>query len=370
MQTAINRAEAVTPRSQGETAVRRAGRSLLWLAYLGIYFLPWFDQRPSAIDVTAGALGVIVFLILYFHLFLGKPRSALPHVLAMAALGFVLAPFGGAWSVFNVYAAIFAGRMQPPGRALWLVGGLQVALVAYGLALHTSPFAWGAGVFFGLLACGGVMLQGDLERRNAQLLAAQEEVRVLAALAERERIARDLHDLLGHTLTLVAIKAELAARLIDRDAQGARREMDEVAASAREALSEVRAAVAGMRGASFAAELERARLMLAAADVAAEFGAAPAPVDPRREAVLAMALREAVTNVIRHAAARRCVVSLETGLRGDLRLVVADDGRGGAVEAGGLGGMRARLSAAGGALEIQSNGAGTRLVATLPRPAA
>lgn len=110
--------------------------------------------------------------------------------------------------------------------------------------------------------------------------------------------------------------------------------------------------------------------MLAAANIEAEVRVDAAPVDPPRDAVLAMALREAVTNVIRHAAAQRCTISLEAEARGDLRLSVADDGRGGALQTGGgLDGMRARLSAAGGALQIQSDGEGTRLVATLPRSA-
>ena len=107
------------------------------------------------------------------------------------------------------------------------------------------------------------------------------------------------------------------------------------------------------------------------ANVAAQVTAAAEPEDPEREAVLAMALREAVTNVIRHAGARSCAIGLEAGPQGMLRLTVVDDGRGGEIREGsGLSGMRARLSAAGGALEVTSDARGTRLSAILPRAAA
>jgi len=349
----------------------RVGLSLFWLAYLAIYFLPWLARPPSPTEVMASVAGTALFLGLWFHQFLAKPRSTLPHILVIAAIGFALSPFGGAWSVFNVYAASVAGRLQPQRRALWLIALLQLSLIAYAIAFPHDWPAWVSGLFFGVLAAGATLLQSDLEARNARLVAMQEEVRTLSALAERERIARDLHDLLGHTLTLVAIKAELATRLIDRDAAAARREMQEVAQSARDTLAEVRAAVSGMHGASFAVELARGRQMLAAANVEAEVRADLGPVDPPRDAVLAMALREAVTNVIRHAAASHCVISLEADPRGDLKLTVADDGRGGALALGrGLEGMKARLAAAGGALDIDSDQRGTRLIAHLPRLAA
>lgn len=358
-------------------AARGAGRpwrglgSVMWLAYLGIFFLPWTQQRPTAVQVAAGLSATAAFIGVYLHGLYGKPRSILPHVLFIALLGFALSRYSDTWSVFNAYAAAMAARMQPRRLALSTLAALQIALVAFGVGFHIFWLGWSAGVFFGLLGAGGTLLQADLERRNAQLVATQEEVRTLAALAERERIARDIHDLMGHTLTLVAVKADLAARLADRDPAGARREMDEVATAAREALAEVRAVVAGMSGASFAVELERGRQMLDAANVAADLQVETGSVDDRRDAVLAMALREAVTNVIRHAAASRCAIALRSDPRGELRLSIADNGKGGAIRPGqGLTGMRARLAAAGGRLDIESGAGGTTLTAVLPRLAA
>ena len=243
----------------------------------------------------------------------------------MAGIGFLLSPLGGAWSVFNVYASSLAARSLERRAAVLALALLQVTLVGFGLAVRAPWEVWAAGVFFGVMTGFGVLLQADLEARNRRLVSVQGEVRRLAASAERERIGRDLHDLLGHTLTLVAVKADLAARLCDRDPLAARREMEEVAAAAREALGEVRTAVVGMNGASLALEIERARVMLAAAKVDAQIRADAASPDARREAVLAMALREAVTNVIRHAGATCCTIGVDDDGSG-LRLSVRDDG--------------------------------------------
>ncbi len=207
---------------------------------------------------------------------------------------------------------------------------------------------------------------------SSQLLGAQAEVRSLAASAERERISRDLHDLLGHTLTLVAIKADLAARLSMSAPDRARQEMEAVAQAARDALGEVRMAVAGMRGASLEAELARAAGALAAAGIAAERPAVQPALDPDTEAVLVMVVREAITNVIRHSDARSCRIALSVATDGSVSLRVEDDGRGGPIREGaGLSGMRARLDAAGGAMQIESRPggppAGTVLLVRLPR---
>ena len=146
--------------------------------------------------------------------------------------------------------------------------------------------------------------------------------------------------------------------------------MEEVAAAARSGLGEVRTAVAGMKGASLSVEIGRAKRMLAAAGVEADIADDIPHADAQREAVMAMALREAVTNVIRHAEASRCTIDVATDGDDSLRLRVSDNGRGGRIQEGsGLQGMRARLSAAGGVLELESDGSGTRLVARLAKVA-
>ncbi len=366
------RSVAAPSPSRGEPGRWSAAGRLMWLAYLFIYSTPWLDRPPGRVAILASCAGVALFLASYAHAYFRRPRSLLPDVLLMAAIGFALAPFGGAWSVFTIFAIALAARLPNLRDALIVVALLLLSLPAFGLAFDLPWFGWASGIAFGALAAAGTLFQTDLERRNRRLLETQAEVRGLAASAERERIARDLHDLLGHTLTLVAIKADLAARLSLSAPERARQEMEEVAQAARDALGEVRLAVAGMRGASLALELERAGRALATAGIAAEFAAAPPGLSPDTEAVLAMVLREAVTNVVRHAGARLCRIGLATEADGAVSLRVEDDGAAGPiVEGAGLSGMRARLTAAGGTLLIESGGggspAGTVLLTRLPR---
>ena len=178
-------------------------------------------------------------------------------------------------------------------------------------------------------------------------------MRRLAAVAERERIARDLHDLLGHTLSVITIKAELAAKLAARGDRRAEQEMREVESISRGALREVREAVVGFRRADLDAELANARLACEAGDIRLAVDRPSIELLPDREAVLAMSLREAITNVVRHADARHCRTSLaREGER--IRLTVADDGRGGVIREGaGLAGMRERVEQARGEMTIE-----------------
>ncbi len=349
------------------SAARSFDSRLIWLGYLVLFPAPWLLHHARPTDLAVSAVGVAVFLAVYIHSVSAGPSSVLFHIGAVALIGFALAPFGGLWTVFGVYAASMSGWLAPRRRALLVLAILQVALIAYGLLSGRPWLDWITGVFFGIATGVATLLQRELQVKNQQLQAAQGQVRAMAQSAERERIARDLHDLLGHTLTLVAVKADLAGRLVDRDADGARREMQEVAQAAREALGEVRIAITGMRGAALRVELEQARRMLAAANVTAETNAEVRPGDSAGESVLAMALREAVTNVIRHAGASRCRISLEAVSDGGVRLCVEDDGPGGDIHEGsGLTGMRSRLAAAGGTLDIQSGPTGARLCASLP----
>jgi two-component system sensor histidine kinase DesK len=167
-------------------------------------------------------------------------------------------------------------------------------------------------------------------------------------------------------LSLITLKSELAGKLIGQDPERAGREIREVERISREALREVRTAVAGYRSAGVPEELERARLALESANVKLEYFAAPLDLQPEQETVLALALREAVTNVIRHAAAHTCRIALEQTER-EIRLEVRDDGRGGSAPEGiGLASMRERVEALGGRLERRA-GTGTSLLISLPR---
>lgn len=201
---------------------------------------------------------------------------------------------------------------------------------------------------------------GQVIRGNGALADARAEVARLAAENERTRIARDLHDLLGHSLTTIAVKAELAHRLADADPDAARREVGEVASLSRRALRDVRAAVSNYREVTLAGELASGREILRAAGIAAELPPAADVVDEGTQELFGWVLREGLTNVVRHSHARSCRVRISSR-----SVEVVDDGLGPSQREGssphgsGLQGLTERVACAGGVLEagpVESGG--------------
>lgn len=312
-------------------------------------------------------LGYPVFLLLFAGAYVRPAREAGAWSTAMAVLAGVSIPWNpGAWTygVFACAMAPFEGSVAH--SASWIVL-IQVSLVLEGKLLG---WPWYVMVMV-ICVCSSVGV-GSLAaringRKNIELRQSHEQIRQLAATAERERIGRDLHDLLGHTLSLITLKLELSRKLFDRDHAAARRELAEAEAVARHALAEVRSAVSGIRAANLAGELASVRLLLESSGVQLDCAPLPAPLPAELERVLSLVLREAATNIARHAQARRACVHWQ---RHDdaLRLCIEDDGCGGvATHGNGLDGMRERVRAAGGRLTIDSpRGQGTRLCIELP----
>ncbi len=339
---------------------------IIWLAYLPLFFIPWFINAPTTPQLIGGLIGLVVFLGLYFASIPATGVRLISYAIATLLLSFALAYTHSNWTVIAIYAAAMIGELRPARRAGIFLGAFALATLAAGLALQQHPFYWALGVFFMLMIGAANISRSALQDKNRALASAQDEVKQMAATAERERIGRDLHDLLGRTLTLIAIKADLAVKLAPRDAEKAEAEMREVAAAARDALAEVRAAVAGMTGATLGREIASAQTALAAAGIACIVEGDVEEIEQGAGAVLAMALREAITNVIRHSGARTCRIVLTEGANG-LELSVTDDGDGQAVrEGGGIGGVRSRLAAAGGGLSVTGGAEGTQLIARVP----
>lgn len=350
------------------------GRPWMGLAYLVFAFLPmlfWPGRPDSALPWTLAA--VAVFLPMYFAFYRLRGRRQQLIVPAVAALGLALVWVNPGGNTFIIYAVAMAGTALSLRPALLASAAmlLLITLAYFWLLPLSYAIAYSAmAVVISTLVLGGVLVGRARLRRNAELRLTQDEVARLAAMAERERIGRDLHDLLGHTLSLVAIKSELAGRLVDRDPDAAKRQIGEVETVARQALAQVREAVVGIRATGLQAELAATRLALLSADVRLDQRVAPVHLSAPLESALAMAVREATTNVLRHASASRVEVELVMDA-GELRLQISDDGKGGIARQGnGLMGMRERLHSLGGRLEIDSPpGGGTRLLLTLPRAA-
>lgn len=337
-----------------------------WLIYLGFLFFDPILGKASAGEWAATIAAVLVFLPLYFlgHWIRG-PRL-LWIVAAMLLLGVLLVPFNSGASCFFIYAAGMIGFSGPPAFGVRVLAVLLVVLGVEAWALRLSPWAWGVAALFSLLIGGVNIHYAEVTRGGERLRASQKEVERLAQIAERERIARDLHDLLGHTLSVITLKSELAARLVSRDPARAEEEMREVERISREALREVRSAISGYRSEGLSAELARARLAMESSGVRLDLVVDPVALDPVQETVLALALREAVTNVARHAKAKTCHISIEATDEA-VRLEVRDDGRGAQGSEGmGLSAMRERVEGMGGEMERKIDG-GTVLTVTLPR---
>lgn len=341
---------------------------LSWLSFL--FFQPIFDPGNDGWGWLGAALLLLGFLPLYFWGLLSPARYVPWTVAAMALFGLAFTSQNSGAATFLIYASALAGSRLPLRQAVATMGLLVLTLA---VAMFVSPVPYPYRLFAYLpsmllvVAIGASQLYDSAQRRaNQALRRANDEIERVATIAERERIARDLHDLLGHTLSVVALKSELAARLADADPGRAGKEMREVEQVARQALAEVRSAVSGYRQRGLAAELAQAETALAAAgtELHSDLGEEQPPA--RIEAVLSLVLREALTNVLRHADARRAEVRLGQE-DGGWRLWVEDDGRGGPLLPGqGLAGLRERVEGAGGRLELVDR-PGVRLGVWLPK---
>ena len=343
----------------------------IWLVYLGaLFFQPAFDPAAGPLDWFAAVALIAVFLPLYVAGDQAESeRQLLLIVGAMAGLAVAGSLINGGASVFVIYAAAIAAYLEPVRRAVVVIAALVGVLVLI-LAMSTTPLPWRAlalvpALVFTIVTGAANIVDAERQRAERRLRRADEEIERLAALAERERIARDLHDLLGHTLSLIVVKAELAARLAEREPARAGDEMRDVERIGREALSEVRAAVIGYRAQGLHGELEGARRALAAAGVEATVEADLPALPIASESALALALRESVTNVVRHADARHATIRIGVE-ESSVVLEVTDDGRGGSgPEGAGLTGMRERIAALGGAVQ-RDGGSGMRVRVSLP----
>jgi two-component system, NarL family, sensor histidine kinase DesK len=337
----------------------------LWLAYpVGVPLSLWFGGAPPQLAVFQLA-ALAVFVALYVVGFGRRGTAAVLFAAAIAAIGAVTTlhlPSAMSYFVFGATFLAFGLEARNAYRALALYA---VLLGVYGMLLHLAPWLTGSAILFSLVIGVASVSTAQQKRTMVRLRQANDEIERLAKVAERERIARDLHDVLGHTLSLITLKSELASRLAEVDPARAAVEIRDVERIARASMTELRAALAGYHAAGIAEELAHARDVLATAGIDVQCDAADVRLTPSHEGVLALAIREAVTNVVRHAGAR--AVRLQLARVGDAcRFEITDDGNGGSLRDGfGLTGMRERVESHGGTLErIVDHG--TRLVVTLP----
>ncbi|MEU6100909.1 sensor histidine kinase [Streptomyces flaveolus] len=351
----------------------------------GFTLLPWllmglgalsniFQDRTT--DPVIGGMGLLAFNSLYvyvtFRSFDERRRTAASTLVALGLMavltcGLALA-YGGGWLLFFPLLGLAAGaalRGRRLGRWGWSLAVLAGVVAGFKDGWNGINIAYGT--FLSTMVTAAILSLSDAVR---QLRAAREELATRAVAEERMRFSRDLHDLLGHTLSVIVVKSEAARRLAPRDLDAALVQVGDIESVGRQALTEVREAVTGYREGSLGTELDRARSALTAADVEPVVRRSGPPLPPQTEALLGWVVREAVTNVVRHSGASRCEIAVSGG-DGRVRLTVTDDGTGacGASTGPGTGltGLTERLTMAGGSLTAGvSAGGGFSVTAELP----
>ncbi|MDX3456570.1 sensor histidine kinase [Streptomyces sp. ME02-8801-2C] len=373
------------------TPKRRVMKSLwigVWLFYLGAPVSDLLHGGHSTGVRILGWLGLVAFVAWYAALVFRTGRGETTRLVVgslgvLAAQSAVLAlSLGREWLVLFVYVSTSSGAALPLRMSRWAIGANAALMTAVALAVP-GGHSYLAGLLVPALL-GGAAMAGvrQLVRTTIELREARATVAQLAANEERLRLARDLHDLLGHSLSVITLKSELAGRMLPAHPETAALQVADIEKVSRQALVDVREAVSGYRRPRLAGELAGAQVALTAAGIKAalpaDADAAPTDVDEEAESALAWTLREAVTNVVRHSGALRCTVEVLTRqtLAGPvLELSVEDDGSGNGSDGtpgNGLTGLAERLEQAGGSLETSRTKRGFRLVARVPsspRPA-
>ncbi|GAA2361631.1 sensor histidine kinase [Dactylosporangium salmoneum] len=350
------------------------------MVWVGVWTFPLFDPLATATTATAAAL-LILFELLYVYTAaagfdgVGTPRMRAALFAAVAALGVTLAAvYGDHWLVLMLFVAtcgmaVFAGEERPV-TAIWVCLATLAAIVAVGAARHVSWWTIGATLVSSVLASALVGAVRQMSRLVRELHRTREALAEAAVAEERLRFSRDLHDLLGHTLSVIVVKAEAVRRLSERDPAAAAAQAADIEQVGRRALVEIREAVTGYRETGLTAELARARGALIAAGITADVLRTADPLPDTADRLLAWVVREATTNVVRHSRAGRCEIAVST-TPDAVTLRVTDDGPFAAATTppagNGLRGLAERLRTTGGTLHTAPRpGGGFTLEARLP----
>lgn len=358
--------------------------------------IPWLLLASgAAADVWEGevsprwpaAVGLVSFAACYVAVvFVGstsapaRRRTATLLLLPAAALATALgAGYGGNWlTLFSLLSLATGVAVRAPLVLPALLAVVAIGVLSAARSGHTDQMLTVA--YSALLSGGVVAVIRRLVATVHELHGTRGELARSAVEQERLRFSRDLHDLLGHTMSVVVVKAEAVRRLAPRDLDAALAQAADIEAVGRQALTEIREAVAGYREGSLSTELGRARSLLDAAGIEAVVRQSGPPLSAQTEALLGWVVREGVTNTVRHSGATRCEIDLHVGPE-LVRLSIVDDGQRAAARAGtepdetpkrpgggtGLAGLAERLAVAGGALRCGPDGRrGFRLTAELP----
>jgi len=337
-----------------------------YLCLLPVLVLPLDAYlREASIEYWLYVVGsLVMFFPLYFSVFWLDKRFTLLPVVGILALG-ILTKIVPILCIYFAYAASLVGLVFNRQMATISIIGIVAVIGVESWIFGLDAGLWATNIIMVIVFGGFCLHTAETLRANKELRTKQDEIQRLATIAERERIARDLHDVLGHTLSLIILKSKLARKLTNTTETEAVKELQDIESISRDALQQVRTTIQGYRTIGLTGEVENAKQALKAAGITSDLKIDECTLNPRIESALTMLLRESITNVIRHTEAKHCNVKLSRD-KDRLLFSVSDDGNGTVRREGsGISGMRERVKELGGQLLINDRG-GVRISISLP----
>jgi two-component system sensor histidine kinase DesK len=363
---------------QRRSSLNRMAWIAIWLAFLAYPIADIFSREHSTSWLVAAWASLAAFVVLYLGTMWRAVGADLrgpvtPPIAWLAALGAItfamVIAFGAAWGGVIIYLGVVTGLSLPPRAAIFVLPGIAAATIAVSVVVGVSASSVAFVVFLTTALGGEAIGLRRMFQLIIELRAAQDEIARLTVAEQQARFARDLHDVLGHNLSVIALKSQVARRTIERDPATASAAVADIEDVARQSLSDVRDLVAGYRQRSLTEEIAVADELLAAAGIESAIERPAEMPDGATGELLAWALREGTTNVIRHSHAAHCRITVTSDAR-HAGLQIEDDGSEPVHETNGSGlrGLRERLAAAGGTVEAEPlEDGGFRLAVLLPR---
>lgn len=325
------------------------------LLFLGIFFSNFYFKPVHGLELLVVIIGVLTFLVCYFRAYWSSGKALYGYIVAICLIGTVMAEINWGASVFFVYAAAFTCDCGGRKNAFLTLAAIILYIIIFTLLTNKPEYFWVPAIFFSFIIGTLNIHQAEVNQKNRALRQSQEEIQLLAETAERERISRDLHDLLGHSLSVITLKSELAGKMIDKGVSldKIKTEIKAVEQLSRDTLAQVRGAVRGYNIATIKGELLQAKVATEAANIELIDNIEVIHLPTKVESELALIIREAITNVIRHAESQKVWVTLKSE-QDEIYLTVSDQGEMADVEEhSGLQNMRTRISKIGGEMKIQ-----------------
>lgn len=298
-----------------------------WLAYLFFFFAGFYGKPFGVIEYSIMALGLPAFLYLYFNTHWVSGPRILFNIIGIVLIGSALTHISAGASVFFVYAGAFCCMLGSPRNATVGIATIVAYIILLSFALGLGQYFYLPATVFTVFIGGINIYYHEMHKKNCLLRLSQQEVQQLAQTAERERIARDLHDLIGHTFSVLTLKADLAGKLIERNPERAKKEIKDLENLSRDALSQVREVVSGFRSADLNAELTGTKYLLQSHDIDFDYELGELNIGDELNKELAIIVKELTTNIIKHANAGKVTASVTQDTQG-IRLKMKDNGKG------------------------------------------